>query len=62
MDWYEDKQPSRDEAMQKLTSRIHPGAVVLLHSTSSTNAQILDELLAKWKEMGYTFDTIDNLK
>ena len=42
-------------------SRIHPGAVVLLHSTSSTNASILDELLTKWEEMGYRFGSLDQL-
>lgn len=61
VDWYQDQQPSREEAFEKLLGRIHPGAVVLLHNTSSTNAQILDELLAKWKEMGYTFKTLDQL-
>ena len=37
------------------------GAIVLLHSTSATNAAILDELLTKWEEMGYTFGTLDEL-
>ena len=45
----------------KLLPRIHPGAIVLLHSTSSTNAAILDELLSKWEEMGYTFGKISDL-
>ena len=58
MDWYENKQPSKEEAFEKLLGRIHPGAVVLLHSTSKTNGQILDELLTKWEEMGYTFGTL----
>ena len=61
VDWYEDKQPSRDEAIKTLTSRIHPGAVVLLHSTSKTNAEILDELLTKWKGMGYSFRSVEEL-
>ncbi|MCI9582287.1 delta-lactam-biosynthetic de-N-acetylase [Clostridiaceae bacterium] len=61
VDWYEDKQPSREEAFQKLLGRIHPGAVVLLHSTSRTNGQILDELLTKWEEMGYRFAPLDEL-
>ncbi len=61
VDWYEDKQPSHEEALQKLTSRIHPGAIVLLHSTSRTNAEILDELLTKWEEMGYHFGTLEEL-
>ena len=58
VDWYQDKQPAREEAFDKLLSRIHPGAIVLLHNTSSTNGQILDELLTKWEEMGYTFGTL----
>ena len=60
VDWYDSKQPSREEAFQKLLGRIHPGAVVLLHSTSQTNEEILDELLTKWKEMGYTFASLED--
>ena len=55
VDWYVDDQPTKEQAFEKLLPRIHPGAVVLLHSTSSTNAQILDELLTEWENMGYTF-------
>ena len=54
VDWYQDNQPTKEQAFDKLLTRIHPGAIVLLHSTSSTNAQILDELLTRWEEMGYT--------
>jgi peptidoglycan-N-acetylmuramic acid deacetylase len=60
-DWDNDNQPSHDTAMEKLTARIHNGAVVLLHSTSKTNSEILDELLTRWKEMGYRFITLDEL-
>lgn len=59
VDWYQDNQPDPQEAIAKLTKRIHPGAIVLLHSTSSTNAQILDELLDKWEEMGYSFHSLN---
>lgn len=55
VDWNQDSQPSHEEAFEKLTKRIHPGAIVLLHSTSQTNGEIMDELLTKWEEMGYTF-------
>ena len=61
VDWYNDKQPSKEQAFQKLLGRIHPGAVVLLHSTSKTNSQILDELLTKWEEMGYTFGSLQDV-
>ena len=61
MDWNNDAQPTSDEAFAKLLPRIHDGAVVLLHSTSQTNAAILDALLTKWEDMGYTFGSIDEL-
>ena len=61
VDWYEDKQPTHEEAFNKLLGRIHPGAIVLLHSTSKTNGEILDELLTKWEEMGYRFGTLEEL-
>ena len=61
VDWKNDQQPSREEAFEKLIPRIHNGAVVLLHSTSQTNTEILDELLSKWKEMGYRFASIDEI-
>ncbi len=61
VDWYENDQPTKEEAFEKLLGRIHPGAIVLLHSTSKTNGEILDELLTKWEEMGYRFDSLDHL-
>lgn len=61
VDWKQDAQPTRQAAFDKLMPRTHDGAIVLLHSTSATNAQILDELLARWEEMGYTFGTLAEL-
>ena len=61
VDWNNDAQPTKEEAFSKLLPRIHNGAVVLLHSTSQTNAEILDELLTKWKAEGYTFGTVEEL-
>lgn len=61
VDWYVDQQPTQEEAYAKLLPRIHPGAVVLLHSTSKTNAEILDDLLTKWEQEGYTFGTLNEL-
>lgn len=61
VDWNVDKQPTKEQAFEKLIGRIHPGAVVLLHNTSSTNGQILDELLTKWEEMGYSYKSLDDL-
>ena len=61
VDWNNDAQPTKEQAFQKLLPRIHNGAVVLLHSTSATNAEILDELLTKWEAAGYRFASIDQL-
>ena len=61
VDWNTDSQPTAEQAYAKLLPRIHDGAVVLLHSTSRTNAEILDELLTKWEEMGYTFRSLEDL-
>lgn len=61
VDWYVDDQPTPEQAFNKLLPRMHNGAILLLHSTSSTNAQILDELLTRLKEQGYTFGRLTDL-
>ncbi len=61
VDWYTDNQPTDEQAFSKLLPRIHNGAIVLLHSTSTTNARILDELLTKWEQAGYTFGSLAEL-
>ncbi|MBQ8003720.1 MAG: delta-lactam-biosynthetic de-N-acetylase, partial [Oscillospiraceae bacterium] len=60
-DWDNNNQPSPENAMKILTERVHPGAVVLLHSTSKTNGEILDRLLTEWENMGYTFGNVEDL-
>ena len=61
VDWYEDKQPSHNDAKEKIFSRTHPGAIVLLHPNSKTNTDILDEVITHWKKEGYTLKSLDNL-
>ena len=61
VDWNNDSQPTKEAAFAKLLPRTHNGAVVLLHSTSKTNAEILGELIDKWKEAGYRFGTLEEL-
>ena len=61
VDWYNDKQPTHEFAKNKIYSRTHPGAIVLLHSNSKTNSEILDEVLTHWKEEGYRLETLDYL-
>lgn len=61
VDWIQDDQPTADEAYDKLIGRVHPGAIVLLHNTSGTNSKILDDLLTRWEEMGYSFGSLEHL-
>lgn len=61
VDWYQDDQPTKEHALSKLIPRCHPGAVILLHSTSSTNASILSDLIDTYQKAGYTFKNLDDL-
>ena len=61
VDWNNDSQPSPAQAFAKLLPRTHNGAVVLLHSTSKTNGEILEELIDQWKAEGYSFGTLAEL-
>ena len=61
VDWNNDNQPSHDYAFEKIAQRTFDGAIFLLHSTSRTNAEILDQQLTRWEQQGYTFATITDL-
>ena len=60
-DWQTDAQPTREQAFAKLLPRLHNGAIILLHSTSATNAQILEELIDKCTAQGYRFAPLTEL-
>lgn len=60
-DWDPENQPSYASARQTINSRVHNGAIVLLHAVSSTNAAILDDLITDWKAQGYTFKALSAL-
>ena len=60
-DWDNNKQPDPQRALQKILDNIHNGAVLLLHPTSSTNAEILLPLITRLKDEGYRFGTLDEL-
>ena len=61
VDWYNDKQPTHEFAKDKIYTRTHPGAVVLLHPNSKTNTEILDEVITHWENEGYKLETLDYL-
>lgn len=59
-DYDKDNQPNHSYAYESLLPNIHDGAILLLHNMSKTNAEILDGLLTKYTEMGYSFKSLDN--
>ncbi len=60
-DWLTDDQPSESDAIDTITSRAHPGMIALLHSTSATNAAVLDEAAARLEAEGYSFGSFSEL-
>ncbi len=60
-DW-DDKLCNPSDAKKNFINSMHDGAVILLHPTSRTNAEILDEVIAELKQKGYSFGTLDELK
>jgi len=60
-DWDNDKQMSAESAKKKILENIHNGEVMLLHPTSSTNAEILGEIIRELKSQGFRFGTLDEL-
>ncbi len=60
-DWDNDKQPTKQTAFEKILPRLHDGCILLLHSTSKTNCEILGELIDEIQKSGYTFKTLDEL-
>lgn len=61
LDWDNDNQKSKEEALSTLMARHHNGAVILLHATSKTNSEILGEYITQMKEVGYEFKTLNEL-
>ena len=60
-DWDNNAQSSPETAIKKVIDGTHNGEVILLHPTSATNAEILDDLIKEWKSMGFRFGTLDEL-
>lgn len=61
-DWNEEKQPSKEEAKQKIINNVHPGEIMLLHGNSKTNTEILGEIITEIKNMGYEFKSLDEFE
>ncbi|MBO7472547.1 MAG: polysaccharide deacetylase family protein [Ruminococcus sp.] len=54
VDWKTDCQPDPDDSLKKMTDAAHGGEILLLHSVSATNAEILGELIDNFRANGFT--------
>lgn len=52
-DWNVNEQPEPTAALEKITSFLHPGEIMLLHSVSSTNAEILPQVIDAIRDAGF---------
>lgn len=52
-DWDVNKQPDPDAAFERVSTAAHGGAIYLLHSVSSTNAEILPRVIDSIREQGF---------
>ncbi|MBR6727392.1 MAG: delta-lactam-biosynthetic de-N-acetylase, partial [Clostridia bacterium] len=59
--WDNARQPMPDKALRCVMDNIHNGAVLLLHPTSATNAEILPQVIAALRADGYRFGNLDEL-
>ncbi len=60
-DWDNEAQLSPEKAKQIIFDNVHNGAVLLLHPTSRTNADILEDVIERLKQDGFRFGTLDEL-
>ena len=61
-DWDVNSIKGKDYAVKTVSERLHPGAVILLHSVSQDNADALGEIIDKAEAEGYTFRSLDEYK
>lgn len=60
-DWDTKDQKGGDYAFEKVTSRLHPGAIILLHAVSSDNAAAMGRIIDYAEKQGYQFKTLNDL-
>ncbi|MDT9726042.1 delta-lactam-biosynthetic de-N-acetylase [Xylanibacillus composti] len=60
-DWDRNQRKGADYAFKKVTSQLHPGAVILLHTVSKDNADALAAIIDEAVRQGYTFKSLDEL-
>lgn len=61
VDWDTKRQKGADYAFRQVTSQLHPGAVILLHSVSKDNADAMGRIIDYARSQGYEFRSLEEL-
>lgn len=62
VDWKDDSQPSKDDAMKKIISNLHNGEIMLLHATSKTNSEIMGEMIDNIRKEGFEIKSLEEFR
>lgn len=60
-DWNVNDVKGKDYAVETVMSRLHDGAIILLHSVSKDNADALGEIIDRARQQGYTFRALTDI-
>ncbi|WP_245719428.1 delta-lactam-biosynthetic de-N-acetylase [Pelagirhabdus alkalitolerans] len=61
VDWHEDNVSGWESAYNQVMDQLHPGAIILLHTVSEDNADMLEHFIKDCIDQGYTFKSLDDL-
>ncbi len=59
-DWDTENQKGSEYALETVTSRFHPGAIILLHAVSADNADAMAQIIDSARAKGYSFRAISD--
>ena len=60
-DWLTNQQRGQDFAYNSIMKRVHPGAILLLHTVSKDNALALERVIDDLRKKDYKFESLDYL-
>lgn len=58
VDYDVENQPDKAWALDKMKSKLHPGAIYLLHAESETNTAVLGDFIDAARAEGYSFELL----
>ena len=61
-DWNKNNQGRVEYGKKKILDNLHNGAIILLHSTSEDNMNMLDDLIKQIKQRGYEIKSLDEFE